>query len=460
MALNKRHNICRDTDFYKITQVGLDPVDVEYIMEYTMARKDRVQFFGLQYLMMEYLSGYVVTQEKIDIAEKRFKLNGGFDYFPKERWEYILKAHDGKLPISIRAVPEGTIVPTRGVMFTVVNTDPECAWLVPYIESILLKVWKPSSVATYGLNIQEMLRDKAYISGEEVPLCMDNDFGYRGASTEEEAQICGAAHLLNSRGSDTCVGEDLLIDYYGANPGWLLSVRATEHHTMQTREKENEQEAYENIIDLTPPEAILSIVTDTWDYEYAQEVMLGKELHDKILARAGKVVFRPDSGDPVEVAVKSLEQIRDAFGYTINKNGFIINNPKVGLLMGDQINADMMEKVLNAIMLKGYGISNLCFGMGGARYSLTRDTYGFTTKECAFCQNGVWHDTCKTPKGSEFKKSVGGRLKLVVDENTGKLVTRTYEEPGEDIMVEVFRDGNITKKWTFEEILKNATMYK
>jgi nicotinamide phosphoribosyltransferase len=272
--------------------------------------------------------------------------------------------------------------------------------------------------------------------------------------TEEEAKICGMAHLINSVGGDTNPAFDAAEEYYG-DGAVMLTVRATEHHTMQTWGKENELEAYRHIIKKTPSAAILSLVTDTWDYKYAQGELLGRILHDEILARENKTVFRPDSGHPPKVVVESLYQIADCFGYTTNAKGYKVNNPKVGLLMGDKISYDMMKSVLDAaITEEKFAISNFIFGMGGKRYAVERDTLGFTTKECAFCRNGVWHDTFKDPKTDAFKKSIGGRLKLCKE--NGTFVTKRYEEPGDDIMVEVFRNGNILKKWTFAEVKANG----
>ena len=458
MAKNKSHNIVRATDAYKPTQVDVDPEGIEYIQEYTTARGglfDYCQFFGLQYILKEYVEGKVVTQEKIDFAEKQCMKNYGIPYFNKAKWQYILDKHDGYLPIVIRAVPEGMIIPKRNVLMTVTNTDPECAWLVPYMESVFLKVWKPSTVATLGLAIQNLCGKYAEMCGEEVPLCIDNDFGYRGMGCEEEAKISGMAHLVNSPGGDTFLAFDAAEEYYG-DGALMLTVRATEHHTMQTWGKEHEEEAYKNIIERTPNDAILSLVTDTWDYKNAQGKILGKDLKKQILARAGKTVFRPDSGFPPKVAVESLYQIADRFGYTENEAGYKVNNPKVGLLMGDQMSFEMMKKVLEAVVgEEKFAISNIVFGMGGKRYAVERDTLGFTTKECAYCKDGKWRATFKDPANDAWKKSIGGQLKLV-DDDYGELITKTIEEPGKDIMIEVFRDGKIVKEWTFAEVKKNA----
>jgi len=460
MALNERHNICRATDAYKPTQVGLDPTGVQYIEEYTTARGglfDFVQWFGLQYTLKEYLEGKVLTQKKIDYADKQCMKNYGIPYFRKDLWEYILKEHDGVIPISIKAVPEGMVIPKRNVLMTIVNTDPKCAWLVPYMESKLLNaVWKPSTVCTLGVAIQRRAKLYADKCGEEVPLCIDNDFGYRGMACEEESIINGMAHLVNSPGGDTFNAFDAAEEYYG-DGALMLTVRATEHHTMQTWGRDKEFEAYEHVIKSTPSNAILSMVTDTWDIDYAQKILLGKKLHDVIISREGKVVFRPDSGYPPKVAVESLYQIAECFGYTTNKAGYKVNNPKVGLLLGDQISYDMMVRVYEAVVVEEkFAISNIVFGMGGKRYAVERDTVGFTTKECAYNRNGKWYETFKDPSSDAWKKSIGGRLKLVKEK--GEFKTVTIDQPGEDIMVEVFRDGKILKEWTFAEVKANGLL--
>jgi nicotinamide phosphoribosyltransferase len=458
MALNQRHNICRATDAYKITQVGIDPTGVEFIMEYMTPRggvRNRAQFFGLQYLLMEYLEGKVLTEEKIAFAEKQCMKNYGFPYFRADLWRAMLKDHGGYLPISIRAVPEGTIVPKRNVLMTVVNTDSKYAWLVPYMESIFLDVHRASTIATLGAGIQEMCKWYADLCGESVPLCIDNDFGYR-AIGEEDAKISGMAHLINSPGGDTLVAFDTAEEYYGEG-ALMLTVRATEHHTMQTWGQENELEAYREIIGRTPDNAILSLVTDTWNFRKAQRYMLGTVLKDTILAREGKTVFRPDSGYPPQVAVESLYGIAEDFGYTTNAAGYKVCNPKVGLLMGDKISYPMMKQVLEAVVVEEkFAISNIVFGMGGQRYNVTRDTLGFTMKECAYCRNGEWVATSKNPDSDAYKKSQGGRLKLIKE--NGKYKTVDISEPGEDLLVEVFRNGKILKKYTFAEVKANGAL--
>jgi nicotinamide phosphoribosyltransferase len=461
MALNERLNIARATDAYKPTQVGLDPNGIEFIMEYMTARggvRNRAQFFGLQYYMKEYLEGKILTEEKIAFAEKQCMKNYGIPYFRADLWRGLLKDHGGKLPISIRAVPEGMVVPKRNVLVTVVNTDPKYAWLVPYMESILLDVHRPSTVATLDAGIQEMAKWYADMCGEPVPICIDNDFGYR-AIGEEDAKISGMAHLVNSVGGDTFVAFDAAEEYYGGDKSGvvMLTVRATEHHTMQTWGQENELEAYQEIIKRTPSNAILSLVTDTWNFREAQRHMLGFVLKDMILAREGKIVFRPDSGYPPQVAVESLYGIAEDFGYTTNTAGYKVCNPKVGLLMGDKISYPMMKQVLEAVVVEEkFAISNIVFGMGGQRYNVTRDTLGFTMKECAYRRNGTWFATSKNPDSDAYKKSQGGRLKLIRE--NGKYKTVDIDEPGDDLMVEVFRDGKILKEWTFAEVKANAAI--
>jgi len=456
VAMNQRHNICLSSDAYKFTQDGLDPENIEKIMEYTTIRGgvfNECRFFGLQYLIKNYLLGEVVTIEKIDKAEKICNRTFGFNYFKRDHWEYILREYDGKLPILIRAVPEGMIVPMRNVLMTIENTDPQCAWLSTYLESLNLKVAFPSTVCTYGWNVLKMSQKFADECGSPLPLCFDNDFGYRACHTEEEAEIGGMAHLINSPGGDTMVALQAADDFY--TQGTMLSVRATEHHTMQVYGKEREKEAYEHCIDVTSPEAILSLVTDTYDYEYAQNQILGTELHDKILNRSGKIVMRPDSGYPPEVLIKTLNTIKNKFGYTVNSKGYIINNQKLGILMGDSINFDMMKKsMMVAITENKFDISNFCFGSGGKRYAVERDTLGFTTKACAYMADGVWYPTSKTPVNNKFKHSIGGRLKLCKE--NGEFITKRYEESGSDLMIDIFKNGELLKDWTFNEVKNNV----
>ena len=107
---------------------------------------DEVVFFGLQYFVKRYLCGPVVTQEKIDVAKEILDNHMGPGHFNEEGWKHILTAHNGHLPISIKSAPEGTVVPTKNVLFTMVNTDPKCYWLTNYLETLLVQVWFPLSL--------------------------------------------------------------------------------------------------------------------------------------------------------------------------------------------------------------------------------------------------------------------------------------------------------------------------
>src|SRR5271156_1723597 len=211
----------------------------------------------------------------------------------------LYNKYNGALPLEIRAVPEGTVVPTNNVLMTVQNTDSEFPWLTNYVESLLLKVWYPTTVATLSrgvkLIIQKYLEETGDVSLLPFKL---HDFGYRGVSSEESASIGAAAHLVNFSGTDTLMGIALLKDYYSASEMPGFSVPASEHSTMTSWGQENEIDAYRNMLEKYPT-GIVSIVGDSYDIINAVKNHFGNTLHDQIIARDGVVVIRPDSGDTV-----------------------------------------------------------------------------------------------------------------------------------------------------------------
>lgn len=251
-------------------------------------------FFGLQYYLKEYLEGVVVTKEMIDAGEKfalaHFgTLNGTFN---RPMWEYILKEYGGKLPLRIKAVPEGTLVDVSNVLMTVENTDPVCYQLTNHIETLLSKLWYSCTVGTLSYEIKKMIQyyaDTTSSSDAGVIFSL-HDFGYRGASSEESAAIGGAAHIINFMGTDTTIGMDMATDYYGADLSALaFSVPATEHSIMTSLGKEGEISLMKDLFKMYP-EGILSIVIDSYDYKNFIE-MAGTIFKDTIVNRKGKTVF-------------------------------------------------------------------------------------------------------------------------------------------------------------------------
>src|SRR5688572_2985682 len=297
MMLN---NLICKTDSYKMTHHKQYPMGTETVYSYFEARKgaafDKTTFFGLQYLIKKYLEGVVVTMEDIDEAEAlAFAHFGTTEHFNRVGWEYIVKEHGGKLPLRIKAVPEGLVVPVNNVMMTVENTDPNCWWLTNYVETLLTHVWYPSTVATLSRVTKEGIAaylDETGASHDGIGFML-HDFGYRGTSSDESAAIGGAGHLVNFMGTDTVAAMCLAVDYYNAPlENLAFSVPATEHSVMTSLGKAGEYQLLDQLLK-DHPAGILSVVSDSYDiYKMVNEVCKRK---DTIMKREGVFVVRPDS---------------------------------------------------------------------------------------------------------------------------------------------------------------------
>jgi nicotinamide phosphoribosyltransferase len=224
------HNICLNTDSYKVGMDLMYPEGTTKVYSYIEARGgiyDQTVFFGLQAFIKEYLVN-PITQEDIDIADEILTAHG--EPFNRARWQYILDNHNGYLPIVIKAVPEGTVVPVKQVLATIENTDPECFWLTTWVETALLRaIWYPTTVATQSWEIRQLINGFLERTGD--PALIDfklHDFGARGVSSLESASIGGAAHLVNFMGTDTISGLLFAREYYNAGVAGY-SIPASEH---------------------------------------------------------------------------------------------------------------------------------------------------------------------------------------------------------------------------------------
>lgn len=326
------------TDSYKLTHWRQYPPGTSEIYSYLESRGGvfpSTLFFGLQYYLRAYLAGTVVTTDDVEAAERFCKGHFGRDgLFNRAGWRHIVQQHGGRLPVEIRAVPEGTVVPTHNVLMTIRNTCPECYWLPNFLETLLHKVWYPITVATLSREIKQVLRSCLARCGESVTAAdtMLHDFGYRGASSEESAAIGGAAHLVNFRTSDTVIANYLLRTHYAAprqDADWTpsTSVPASEHSTITAWGREHEADAYRAMLEQNPT-GIVSIVADSFDIFRAAGELFGGELKPLVLAHDGIVVLRPDSGDPNAVLEKLLYILADRFGCTFNSHGYKCLFPK------------------------------------------------------------------------------------------------------------------------------------
>lgn len=456
------------SDSYKDGHWAMLPDDTEAVFSYGESRVGAVfsftQFIGLQMILKRYFAGVVVTQSDIEEAFAFDKDHFGDDsVFNRAMWEHIVKVHGGRLPIRIKAVPEGMAVPIGNVMTTVENLGGKItAPLTNYVETILTHVWHPSNVATIGRDLRNYFKRAFDISCDNeanLPFML-NDFGFRGVSSVESAGYGGAAHCLNFMGSDTKIGVRYAMRYYGAKMP-AFSVRATEHSVMTAKGEAGEYDTYERLIKKFP-KGILALVSDSYNIERVVKEYLPK-LKDLIMTRNGKVVIRPDSprhkGDTAAAQVlwlaNSLEEI---FGSTKNSKGYKVLDPHIGIIYGDGLKADEIKECVKTLVLAGWAADTSVYGMGGGLLQRhTRDLQRNAFKCSAQLQNGKWVDIWKEPL-DKSKASKKGRLKLVWDIGAhGKTLTTVNEsDPREDVLQVVFENGNIVKDYTWDEVKANA----
>ncbi len=455
-------NIILNTDSYKVSMFKQYPAGTTGVYSYIESRGgryDQTVFFGLQAFIKEYLLE-PITQADIDIADEILTAHG--EPFNRQGWEYILRAHGGYLPVVIKAVPEGTVVPVKNVLATVENTDPECFWLTTYLETALLRaIWYPTTVATQSYTIRRVILD--YLEKTGDPTLIDfklHDFGARGVSSLESAGIGGAAHLINFMGTDTIAGVLYAREYYGAGIAGF-SIPAAEHSTITSWGRDNEVDAYRNMLNqFAKPASIVAVVSDSYDIYNAASKLWGEELRQQVIDSGATVVIRPDSGDPVEVNRKLVEILGEKFGYTTNAKGFkVLNN--VRLIQGDGVNELTIRSILGSFMAMGWSADNIAFGMGGALLQqVDRDTQKFAMK-CSSMRTirwphfePQWFDVAKDPVTDPGKKSKAGRVTLF--QNHDGSYYSGVEDWMEPALIEVFRDGKLVNEITFEQVRANA----
>ncbi len=376
--------------------------------------------------------------------------------FNKKGWQYILDELDGKLPLSIKAVPEGTMVDVDNVLFTVENTDPKCYWLTNYVESILTHVWYGSTVATLSKTIKNLLEFYLKTTSDDPNKSINfmlHDFGYRGATSVESAEAGGAAHLLNFMGTDTVPSIEFLMDYYNSDVCGF-SVPATEHSIMTSMGEEGEFDVVENLFNEYQT-GILSLVIDSYNYKDFIDI-LGTKFKEIILKRDGITVFRPDSGDPVPTSLEVMELLSEYFGYTINNKGYKVLNPKVKMLWGDGITIDGISDICKALERNKWSLENIVFGMGGALHQkVNRDTQRFAFKSSYQVCDGKGKNIYKDPL-DQSKTSKKGRLALIREKNG---VYETIQELDNvvqnDLLKEVFKNGKLLIDYTLNEVKEN-----
>lgn len=465
-------NLILKTDSYKLTHWKIYPPNTTQVYSYGEARSSGIfneyVFFGLQYILDKHLAGVVVNDADIDRAEEFCKAHFGQDLFNREGWEYIVKEHGGKLPLVIKAVPEGSVVEESNVLFTITNTDPNCAWLVNAVETLLVQMWYPIMVATGSRENKKVLKaslEKSSDTMDTLPFML-HDFGYRGSTSVESAAIGGASHLVNFMGSDTIAAIEMLKYHYDEDMA-AFSVPAAEHSTITAWGRDREVDAYRHILNQYNS-GLVSVVSDSWDVFKACSDLWGGELKDEVISDDRVLVVRPDSGDPHLIVPACLNLLGKAFGFTYNSKGYKVLPDYIRVIQGDGITPESLPTILDAIMEEKWATSNVVFGSGGGllQKGIDRDGAGFAVKCSHVVENGVERDVYKEPATSPAKNSKRGKLKLSFDSGDpyAQYITipssNPYYDDVEDVMQEVFRDGEVLNRTTLAEVRQRAELDK
>ncbi|RZS93204.1 nicotinate phosphoribosyltransferase [Aquimarina brevivitae] len=460
------------TDGYKLGHREQYPQGTSLVYSNWTPRKSRIEgvdkvvFFGLQYFIKEYLIKqfdahfFNLPKQEVVAEYKRYVDHYlGVDY----DISHIEKLHDlGYLPIEIKALPEGSEVPIRVPMFTLVNTIPDFFWLTNYLETLLSNViWQPCTSATIASQYQKILLSFAQQTDRDNTgfiTWQGHDFSMRGMSGTESSILSGMGHALSFSGSDTLPVAKAFETYYGADVTKELvigSVNATEHSVMCAGRKDDEIGTFRRLLN-TYPTGILSVVSDTWDLWKVVTDYL-PQLKEEILARDGKLVIRPDSGDPVDIicgcdhddpiiAKGVIELLWDTFGGTTNDQGYKVLNPKIGAIYGDSITLERATQICERLKEKGFASTNVVLGIGSFTYQYnTRDTFGFAMKATYVEVNGEGREIYKDPVTDDgTKKSAKGLIYLYEEDDTLKFkdqVSKAQEKEG--LFRTVFKDGKL-----------------
>jgi nicotinamide phosphoribosyltransferase len=411
-----------DTDSYKASHFLQYPPNTTLVHSYLESRGSErnyaeTVFFGLQYLLKRY---FVEPFTKKDVLEANEVITAHGEPFNLEGWLRLVEKHGGKLPLRVRAVAEGSIVPTRNALMTVENTDGEFFWVTSWFESQLMRLWYPITVSTQSYYIKrdvyQFLEETADDPAAEIGFKV-HDFGSRGVSSQETAAIGGAAHLVNFMGTDTMSSLLIHRNFYNTEMAGF-SIPAAEHSTITSWGRENEIEAYRNMLrQFARPGALVAVVSDSWNIYNAVEKIWGEQLKQEVIDSGATVVIRPDSGEPVEVVGKVAEILSEKFGTTVNSKGYkVLKN--VRIIQGDGVNPVSIHDICQNLKDKGFSTSNIAFGIGGALLQkIDRDTMKFAYKCSAIVRDGKLVDVYKEPITDSGKSSKKGRLDLIRDEN-------------------------------------------
>lgn len=477
-------------DFYKISHRAMYPEKTEVVYSTWTPRTSRIKdvenvvWFGGQAFFKEYLidvfNEHFFKRPKQEVIAEYARLIKATLGDQNPETKHLEDLHDlGYLPLSIKALPEGTVVPTRVPVMTIQNTNPKFFWLTNFIESLAsAELWQPSTSATLAMEYKRMMDKYAKETHPEnagFTLFQGHDFSMRGMSSLRSALLSGMGHLAAGfAGTDTIPAITAAEYYYNANIEKELvgtSVPATEHSIQCAYG--NDMEYLRRMLSEVHPTGIVSIVSDGYDFwDVIGRVV--PALKPEIMARKGgpvgdKVVIRPDSGDPVLIVcgdpsapVGSLEYkgaveaLWDVFGGTKSETGYKVLDSHIGLIYGDAITLRRAEEIMERLKAKGFASTNVVFGIGSYTYQYnTRDTFGYALKSTLCVIDGEEKPIFKDPKTDNgVKKSQKGRVAVVKDGNSYRFIDglKLNDAVAGDLLQEVFRDGKLLVDENFSDI--------
>lgn len=461
--------------------------------------------FGIQYLIKEYLiKQFNENFFNLPKAQAIMEFHDRVDNFvgiSNVGIEHIEALYDlGYLPIEIKALPEGSVCPIRVPMMTIKNTLPEFFWLTNYLETLISSVlWLPCTSATsarlYKKELKRHAKRTSFPGDVNIGFAC-HDFSMRGMAGIEAAIVSGMAHMTSFCGSETIPAIRAVEEYYNADSSKELiaaTVPATEHSVMCAGGKEDELETFRRLICEVYPNGIVSIVSDTWDFWQVVEDFLPK-LKKEIMARDGRVVIRPDSGDPVDIIcglrtnphfntriveghyyccyapfdidseyVEVSEgqyygayyMLGKTFGWNTTDTGFKYPSTKIGLLYGDSITLERQKQIYLRLEGAGMAACNLVLGVGSFTYQFkSRDSLGFAVKATACKINGELKEIFKQPKTDDGTKNSLKGLIAIYEEN-GTYVAKDCVSEAEEMegaLEPVFVNGSLVKDYSLSEI--------
>lgn len=498
------------TDFYKVHHIFMYVKNMIRLNSNFTPRKSRLKgvnhvvFFGMQHFIIQNLikdfnENFFGPKFKFEEDRQEWKKKVVDEYkrhIQLKDYSHIEALWDlGYLPIEIKALPEGTLCPIGVPCFTIENTHDDFGWLTNYLETLVsAMMWQPITSATIANEYRKLLEHYALetTSSTEGVEWQGHDFSMRGMSSVESAISSGMAHLTSFTGTDCIPAIYQLEKSYKAVGLIGGSVPATEHSVECMNAQgtmEGEYEHTKRLLELYPT-GIISKVSDTTDlWKVITEVI--PKLKEEILKRDGKLVIRPDSGNPVDILCGTLspnfkpnseeyieylkpaekgvvELLWDTFGGHINDQGYKVLDPHIGAIYGDSITLERAEEICERLKAKGFASTNVVLGIGSFTYQYnTRDTFGFAMKatygeikHLAEDQTGLAYgiearEIFKDPITDDgTKKSKKGLLRVDYDEN-GKIVCydqQTREQEQQGLLQTVFKDGVLVKETTLEEI--------